>query len=221
VQQALLKIIEGTQVDVLEEGARRHPNSPTIAVDTSRILFIVGGAFVGIDEVIRNRMKPQTKDTRPLGFCMTRETEDKEKEYSFNEIIDKTMAEDLRKYGIIPELLGRLPVIAPLHELGTEDLCRILTEPQNALVKQYQAIFRFDDVNLRFSDGALQAVAARAIQNGTGARGLRAIIETVLLDRMYTIKRNAKNREMLITKRDIEKAFAEEDQQGQRQTAAG
>ena len=218
VQQALLKIIEGTQVDVLEEGARRHPNSPTIAVDTSRILFIVGGAFVGIDEVIRNRMKPQTKDTRPLGFCMTRETEDKEKDYSFNEIIDKTLAEDLRKYGIIPELLGRLPVIAPLHELGTEDLCRILTEPQNALVKQYQAIFKFDDVNLRFSDGALQAVAARAIQNGTGARGLRAIIETVLLDRMYTIKRNAKGREMVITKRDVDKAFAEEEQD-QRQTA--
>ena len=218
VQQALLKIIEGTQVDVLEEGARRHPNSPTIAVDTSRILFIVGGAFVGIDEVIRNRMKPQTKDTRPLGFCMTRETEDKEKDYSFNEIIDKTMAEDIRRYGIIPELLGRLPVIAPLHELETDDLCRILTEPQNALVKQYQAIFRFDGVALRFSDGALQAVAARAIQNGTGARGLRAIIETVLLDRMYTIKRNAKGREMVITKRDVDKAFAEEEQD-QRQTA--
>ena len=143
---------------------------------------------------------------------MTRETEDKEKDSSFNEIIDKTMAEDLRKYGIIPELLGRLPVIAPLHELGTDDLCRILTEPQNALVKQYQAIFRFDDVNLRFSDGALQAVATRAIQNGTGDRGLRAIIETVLLDRMYTIKRNAKGREMVITKRDVDKAFAEEEQ---------
>jgi ATP-dependent Clp protease ATP-binding subunit ClpX len=218
VQQALLKIIEGTQVDVLEEGARRHPNMPTIAVDTSRILFIVGGAFVGIDEVIRNRMKLQTKTTRPLGFCLTREAEEKERDYSFNEIIDKTLPEDLRKYGIIPELLGRLPVIAPLHELGTDDLCRILTEPQNALVKQYQEIFRFDDVNLRFSDGALQAVAARAIRNGTGARGLRAIIETALLDRMYTIKRNAKGREMVITKRDIDKAFAEEDE-GRRRTA--
>ena len=218
VQQALLKIIEGTQVDVLEEGARRHPNMPTIAVDTSRILFIVGGAFVGIDEVIRNRMKLQTKTTRPLGFCLTREAEGKERDYSFNEIIDKTLPEDLRKYGIIPELLGRLPVIAPLHELGTDDLCRILTEPQNALVKQYQAIFRFDDVNLRFSDGALQAVAARAIRNGTGARGLRAIIETALLDRMYTIKRNAKGREVVITKRDIDKAFAEEDE-GRRRTA--
>ena len=219
VQQALLKIIEGTKVDVVDAGARRHPYAETTTVDTSRILFIVGGAFVGIDDIIRNRVKSRKSDARPLGFCLTHETNEKEKDYSFDEIIDKTVPEDLRKYGIIPELLGRLPVIAPLHELGTEALCRILTEPQNALVKQYQEIFRFDNVQLRFSDGALQAVAARAIRNGTGARGLRAILENVLLDRMYTIRRNAKGREMLITKRDIEKAFTEEDQQGQRQSA--
>ena len=114
--------------------------------------------------------------------------------------------------------MGRLPVIAPLHELGTGDLCRILTEPQNALVKQYQAIFRCDNVNLRFSEGALQTIADKAIQNKTGARGLRSIIENVLLERMYTIKRNAKGQEMLITKRDIDKAFAEGEQQNLQQT---
>ena len=219
VQQALLKIIEGTIVDLQPEGRRRNPEAQTVAIDTSRILFIVGGAFVGIDNIIRNRVKSRKTNSRPLGFCLTRETNEKEKEYSFNEIIDKTVPEDLRKFGIIPELLGRLPVIAPLHDLDTSELCRILTEPQNALVKQYQEIFRFDNVQLRFSEGALQAVAARAIRNGTGARGLRAILENVLLDRMYTIRRNAKGREMLITKRDIEKAFAEEDQQSQHPTA--
>ena len=219
VQQALLKIIEGTQVDVVNPGERRHPYAETTTVDTSRILFIVGGAFVGIDNIIRNRVKARKTDARPLGFRLTRETNEKDTDYSFNDIIDKTVPEDLRKYGIIPELLGRLPVIAPLHELGTEALCRILTEPRNSLVKQYQAIFRCDNVQLRFSDGALQAIAGRAIQNGTGARGLRAIMENVLLDRMYMIKRNTKEQQMLITKRDIDKAFAEEDQQGQRQTA--
>ena len=222
VQQALLKIIEGTQVDVVEGGGRRHPMAETTSVDTSRILFIVGGAFVGIDNIIRNRVNAQKTDARPLGFCLTRDTHEKEKCTSFNEIIDKTVPEDLRKYGIIPELLGRLPVIAPLHELGTGDLCRILTEPQNALVKQYQAIFRFDNVNLRFSEGALQTIANKAILNGTGARGLRSIIENVLLERMYTIKRNAKGQEMLITKRDIDKAFAEGEQQNlQQATLAG
>ena len=219
VQQALLKIIEGTQVDVVVRGVRRHPNAETISVDTSRILFIVGGAFVGIDTIIRNRVNAQKTDARPLGFCITRDTHEKEKCTGFNEIIDKTLPEDLGKYGIIPELLGRLPVIAPLHELGTDDLCRILTEPQNALVKQYQAIFRCDNVNLRFSEGALQAIADKAIQNGTGARGLRSIIENVLLDRMYTIKRNSKGQEILITKRDIDKAFAEGEQQNQRREA--
>ena len=219
VQQALLKIIEGTHVDVVDPGARRHPYAETTTVDTSRILFIVGGAFVGIDNIIRNRVKSQKIYSRPLGFCLNHETIEKEKDFSFNEIIDKTVPEDLRKYGIIPELLGRLPVIAPLHDLDTGELCRVLTEPQNALVRQYQEIFRYDNVKLRFSDGALQAIADRAIKNGTGARGLRAIMENVLLDRMYTIRRNAKGQEMLITKRDIEKAFAEEDRQSRRQTA--
>ena len=208
VQQALLKIIEGTRVDLQPNGMRRHPEAETVEIDTSRILFIVGGAFVGIDNFICSRVNTPAVE-KTLGFCMERPNSLKETKLSFNELIDRVAQEDFRNYGIIPELLGRLPVIAPLHELGTGELCRILTEPQNALVKQYQEVFRCDDVNLRFSDGALQAIADRAIQNGTGARGLRTIMENVLLDRMYTIKRNAKGQEILITKREIDKAFAQ------------
>ena len=206
VQQALLKIIEGTQVDVVESGGRRHPMAQTTSVDTSRILFIVGGAFVGIDSLIRKRTNKS--DRKAMGFCVEKEPAERESTQSFNELIDQVSPEDIRKFGIIPELLGRLPVIAPLHELKAEDLCRILTEPQNALVKQYKEIFRYDNVELRFSEGALQAVADRAIRNGTGARGLRAILESVLLERMYTIRRNAKGEVLVITKRDIDKAFA-------------
>ena len=206
VQQALLKIIEGTQVDVVESGGRRHPMAQTTSVDTSRILFIVGGAFVGIDSLIRNRTEKSSGNT--LGFCVEKKPAEQEAAHSFNELIDQVTPEDIRKYGVIPELLGRLPVIAPLHELKADDLCRILTEPQNALVKQYKEIFRYDNVELRFTEGALQAVADRAIRNGTGARGLRAILESVLLERMYTIRRNAKGEVLVITKRDIDKAFA-------------
>ncbi len=214
-----MKIMEGTQVDVVEDEGRCYPAAATTSVDTSRILFIVGGAFVGIDALIRDRVNGRKINVRPLGFCVTSETNEKEIDYSFNEIIDKAVPEDFRKYGVIPELLGRLPVIAPLHELDEGDLCRILTEPQNSLVKQYQEIFRVDNVTLRFSDGALKAIAARAIQNGTGARGLRSIIENVLLERMYTIKNNVKNRQMLITKRDTDKAFEDSGQMNPQQEA--
>ncbi|MBQ9696962.1 MAG: ATP-dependent Clp protease ATP-binding subunit ClpX [Acidaminococcaceae bacterium] len=207
VQQALLKIIEGTHVDLQPEGSRRHPNSDTVDIDTSRILFIVGGAFMDLEYFIRERIDVNPDDARPLGFCAERKQE-KNTDLSYNEIIDRVTQEDMRNYGIIPELLGRLPVIVPLHELGSKELCRILTEPQNSLVKQYQEIFRCDDVELRFTDGALQAIADKAIRNGTGARGLRSIMESVLLDKMFTIKRNAKGQQLLLTKRDINKAFA-------------
>ena len=218
VQQALLKIIEGTHVDLQPEGMRRHPAAETVTIDTSRILFIVGGAFVGLDRLIRNRTCDKSAE-KTMGFCMERHALQIEAERSYNRIIDQVTQEDFRSYGLIPELLGRLPVIAPLHELGAGELCRILTEPENALVKQYQEIFRCDNVSLRFTDGALQAIADRAIQNGTGARGLRTIMESVLLDRMFTIKRNEKVKEMLITKRDIDKAFTEIGRPVQQQAA--
>ena len=162
---------------------------------------------MGIENIIRNRVEKKKEAAKPLGFCVKREAPEETNCLSFNEVIDKAVPEDLRKYGIIPELLGRLPVIAPLHELRAEDLCKILTEPKNSLVKQYKEMFKCDNVELRFSDGALHAVAERAIRNGTGARGLRAIMENVLLEQMYTIKQHAKGKVLVITKRDIDRAF--------------
>lgn len=217
VQQALLKIIEGTCVDVAEkERTREDPFPKKVSVDTSRILFIVGGAFVGIEDIIRSRVEKKAETARPMGFCLNSNAAEVKAPMSYNELIDNVTPEDIRRFGIIPELLGRLPVIAPLHELNVEDLYRILTEPQNALVKQYREIFRYDNVELQFSEGALQAVADRAMRNGTGARGLRKILEDVLRDSMYFIKYYAKGEKLLITTRDIERAFGES---GQAETA--
>ena len=211
VQQALLKIIEGTRLDLQEEGSRRHPMSDTVDIDTSNILFIVGGAFVHLDEFIRARVQQKGSDENVMGFCVEAKTK-KERVLSYNEIIDKVAQEDIRRYGIIPELLGRLPVIAPLHELSTADLCHILIEPKNSLVKQYQEIFHFDNVDLLFTDGALQAMADRAVRNGTGARGLRSILENVLLDKMYAVTRSTERNKIVITKREVDRAFADFDE---------
>jgi ATP-dependent Clp protease ATP-binding subunit ClpX len=201
VQQALLKIIEGSVVD----GVWDDNNGEPVSVDTSHILFIVGGAFAGIDGIIRERIiEPETR--HPAGFCSEdRQKPDKQdnRDVSFNSVIDRVMQEDLHEFGMIPELLGRLPVIAPLHELGREDYCRILTEPRNALVKQYQEIFRRDNIDLAFSSDALEAIADKAVQSGTGARGLRSIMEQVLLDKMYNIRENQTGTRLLVTSAEV------------------
>ena len=184
VQQALLKIIEGSVVEVFDE-KRRNPMGVTKEIDTSKILFIVGGAFPGIEKFIKNRLQYRQQTTIGIDLGEAGEKNALSREVEYNEVIDQVTTEDLRKYGMIPEFLGRLPVICCLHELGEEQLVQILTEPKNALVKQYQQLLSYDGIKLELEQEALQAIAHRAIANKTGARGLRAIMEEVLLDTMF------------------------------------
>ena len=199
VQQALLKIIEGSVV----EGIWNDSNCEPVSIDTSHILFIVGGAFVGIDDIIRDRLQEHDAGWE-IGFCTESVQKQDKQDVSFNDAVDQVVQEDLREFGVIPELLGRLPVIAPLHELDKDDYCRILTEPRNALIKQYQEIFRRDNVALSFGDDALEAIADKAMRSKTGARGLRSILENVLLDKMYNIKETTSANQLLITRAEIE-----------------
>ncbi len=176
VQQALLKIIEGTIASVPPKGGRKHPQQELVRIDTSNILFVCGGAFVGLDSVIKRR-----SGTKAIGFGAKMVTETKK---DFSEIIAGVQPEDLLKFGLIPELVGRLPVIATMVDLKEEDLVRILQEPRNALTKQYQKLFEFEGVTLRFTAGALQAIAAKALKRKSGARGLRSVLEESMLDIM-------------------------------------
>ncbi len=194
VQQALLKLIEGTIASIPPQGGRKHPQQELIPVDTSKILFICGGAFAGIDKIIQRRVEKNG------GIGFGAQVYGERDELSLSEKISQVEPEDLTKFGLIPELIGRLPVIATLDELSKEALIQILTEPKNAITRQFKAMFKLGKVTLDFSDEALVAIADKAIERHTGARGLRSIVEDLLLEVMYDIPSNPDVAKVIIDK---------------------